>query len=143
MPRPYYSTIFEQSGSRIWSAVRDFGHYSWAGVVSETHIEDGKAGDAVGCVRNVRTNDRIIRQRLLAHSDLERSYTYSLCEPIPFPLRDYVATLRITPVTDGDRALIEWWASFDCTDDKPDYWTAHFTRSFHQWLEALRRYLTT
>jgi hypothetical protein len=141
MPKSYYSTIFEQSSDRVWSAIRDFGSYGWAGVVSNTHIEDGKAGDAVGCIRNVRTNDRILRQQLLAHSDRDRFYTYALREPIPFPLRDYVATLRITPVTDGARAFVEWWATFDCADNEHEHWTAHFTGSFHQWLEALRRHL--
>lgn len=141
MPRPYYSTIFEQSADRIWSAIRDFGNYGWAGVVSEAYIEDGRSGDAVGCIRNIRVNDTIIRQRLLAHSDRERFYTYALCEPLPFPLRDYVATLRITPVTDGARAFAEWWATFDCADDEHDRWIAHFNGSFRQWLEALRCHL--
>ena len=30
------------------------------------------------------------------------------------PLTDYVATLRLTPVTDGDRTFVEWTAEFDC-----------------------------
>jgi hypothetical protein len=141
MPRPYYSTIFEQSAERVWATIRDFGLYRWAGVVSETYIEEGKSGDAVGCIRTVHTTDRVIRQKLLAHSDRDRSYTYALCEPIPFPLRDYVATLRVTPVTDRDGSFVEWWASFNCVDNEHDHWTSHFTSSFGQWLEALRCYL--
>ena len=30
------------------------------------------------------------------------------------PLEDYVATLRLTPVTEGDRCFIEWTAEFSC-----------------------------
>jgi len=142
MPGPYYSTIFEQNSDHIWSAIRDFGNYGWAGVVSETHIEENKSGDAVGCIRNVRVGDRVIRQKLLAHSDRNRCYTYALCEPLPFPLRDYEATLRITPVTDGNRAFVEWWATFDCADNEREQWTGHFISSFGTWLEALRSYVS-
>jgi hypothetical protein len=41
--------------------------------------------------------------------------TYSILES-PMPLTDYVATLRLTPVTDGDRAFIEWSAEFECAE---------------------------
>jgi Polyketide cyclase / dehydrase and lipid transport len=143
MPRPCYSTIFEQSAGRVWSVIRDFSSYGWAGAVSECHIEDGKSGDAVGCIRNVRTRDRTIRQKLLAHSDQDRFYTYALCEPVPFPLRDYVATIRVTPVTDGARSFVEWRATFDCADNEREHWTGHFTSSFSRWLEALRCALVT
>jgi hypothetical protein len=29
-------------------------------------------------------------------------------------VRNYVATLRLMPVTDGDRTFAEWTAEFDC-----------------------------
>ena len=141
MPAPRYSTVFSRSSDQVWSFIRDFGHYKWAGVVNECHIEDGKSGDAVGCIRHVELGDRSIRQRLLAHSDIERFYTYTFCEPIPFPWRDFVATLRVIPITDGDRALVEWSARFDCADDAHDRWHDHLTRSFGKWLESLRTHL--
>src|SRR3954447_15152980 len=131
MPRPCYSTIIQHPADRVWSAIRDFGNYQWAGVVAATIIEDGKSGDAVGCVRRFATGDRVMRQRLLAHSDHERCYTYTLCDPSPLPLRDYVATLRVIPVTDGDLALVQWSAIFDC--DEEAKWHAHFMGSFKVW----------
>ena len=33
-------------------------------------------------------------------------------------LTNYVATLRLTPITDQDRTFIEWSADFDCAPDK-------------------------
>jgi hypothetical protein len=142
MAKAYFSTVFESSADEVWSAIRDFGSYHWAGVVSDVHMEDGKAGDAVGGVRNVRTADRLIRQRLLAHSDLDRFYTYELCEPVPFPVNDYVATLRVTPIVDGARSFVEWWATFDCAADERDRWTNYFTNDgFANWLQSLRVHL--
>ena len=31
---------------------------------------------------------------------------------------NYVATLRLTPVTDGDKTFIEWTAEFDCEQER-------------------------
>jgi hypothetical protein len=141
MPSPCYSTIFEQPADRVWSIIRDFGHYSWAGVPSGTVIEDGRSGDSVGCIRVVRLRDRTIRQQLLAHSDLDRFYTYTLCHPPHLPFRNFVATLRVTPVTDGDHAFVEWSAVFDCADDEHEKWHDHLKASFRMWLESLRDHL--
>ena len=34
------------------------------------------------------------------------------------PLTNYVASLRLTPVTDQDRTFIEWSADFDCAPER-------------------------
>jgi hypothetical protein len=31
---------------------------------------------------------------------------------------NYVATLKLTPVTDGNRTFAEWWAEFDCAPER-------------------------
>jgi hypothetical protein len=59
------------------------------------------------------------------------------------PLRDYVATIRVTPVSDGDRAFVEWSAIFDCADEERAKWHADFMASFRGWLEARRDRLAT
>ena len=57
-------------------------------------------------------------------------------------MQDYRATLRVTPVTDGDRAFVEWWATFECADAERDHWAGHFERNgFAVWLAALRDHL--
>src|SRR5215471_6153007 len=109
MARAYYSVVLDHPADEVWRVVRPFDHYAWAGVEGETRIEAGKAGDQVGAVRRVTTGAGVIRQILLAHSDFERSYTYALCDPPPFPVRNYVATIRVAPVVDGDKAFVEWW----------------------------------
>lgn len=142
MATAYFSTVLEHSAADVWALIRDFGNYAWAGVAGKTIIEDGRAGDAVGAVRSVRTGERHIRQRLLAHSDLERSYTYEFAGAIPFPVRNYRATLRITPVVDGSKAFVEWSATFDCEPTELDRWSGYFEKDgFATWLGALRRHL--
>jgi hypothetical protein len=142
MARSYYSTVLDHRADEVWAVIRPFDHYAWAGVPSETVIEEGKHGDQVSAVRRVAAGDKIIRQALLAHSDVERSYTYSLLDPPPFPVRDYVATIRVTPVVETDTAFVEWWATFDCAAEERERWVRHFEREgFAKWLGALRAFM--
>jgi hypothetical protein len=142
MATAYYSTVFEHSADEVWSVIRAFDHYAWAGTGIDAEMEDGRPGDAVGGVRRVETGNGTIRQRLVAHSDVERCYTYEFCPPSPFPVRDYRATLRVTPVTDRDGAFVEWRATFDCAPDERDRWVTQFERDgFANWLGSLRRHL--
>ena len=142
MAKSYYSTVFALPAGEIWAVLRDFGNYTvWVDGVDESHIEGGKSGEAVGAIRNIRMGETLVRQRLLAHSDAERSYSYEFCEPFRYPVRNFAATIRVTPVVDGDRAFVEWWVTFDCAAKEHNHWTAFFARSFAGWLESLRRHL--
>ena len=144
MARSYYSIVLDHPADEVWAVIRRFDHYAWAGVPTRTVIEEGKAGDQVGAIRRVDLGDRVIRQRLLAHSDLDRSYTYALCDPPPFPVRDYRATIRIVPVIESGQAFVEWWASFDCAADERERWIRHFRdEGFARWLAALSRFMAT
>jgi polyketide cyclase/dehydrase/lipid transport protein len=142
MARSYYSIVVDHPADAVWAVVRPFDHYAWAGVAGETIIEDGKAGDQVGAVRRFSNGETTLRQKLLAHSDIDRSYTYGFAGEAPFPLRNYVATIRVAPVRETDQSFVEWWATFDCAADEQDRWTSHFEQQgFAKWLEALRRFM--
>lgn len=143
MTRAYYSTVFEQPAAQVWKIVRDFNNYPvWVGGAGESRIEDGKTGDTVGAVRSVLYQERHIRQRLLALSDSERAQTYEFCGVATLPVTDFQATLRVTPIVDGDRAFVEWWATFDCDAACRDELTGTLRVWFGKWLESLRTTLT-
>jgi Polyketide cyclase / dehydrase and lipid transport len=139
MTRAYYSTVFEQPAPQVWKIVRDFNNYPvWVDGAGESRIEDGKTGDAVGAVRSVLYQERHIRQRLLALSDVERAQTYEFCGVASLPVTDFRATLRIRPVVDGDRAFVEWWATFDCEPGRSEEFSRTLRGWFSTWLESLR-----
>jgi hypothetical protein len=139
MAKAYYSTVFERPAPEVWKIVRDFNNYPvWVGGAGESRIEDGKSGDSVGAIRSVRFQERHIRQRLLAQSDIERSQSYEFCGAPSLPVTDFRATLRITPIVDGDRAFVEWWATFDCDPGRRDELTGTLRGWFGKWLESLR-----
>ena len=84
-----------------------------AGEVADQMV-DRVGADRVGCIRHFHTRDGgMIREKLLALSDYEYSCTYEILES-PMGVSNYVATLKLTPVTDGTRCFAEWSAEFDC-----------------------------
>ena len=142
MAKSYYSMIFEHSADDVWEVIRDFNNYPvWVDGAGESEIESGRSGDSVGSVRNVLYDGRRIRQKLLAMSDVERSQTYEFAGEASVPVQDYRATLRVSPVVDGNRAFVEWWATFDCEPERRTERAMFFRDAFGRWLESLRRAL--
>jgi hypothetical protein len=138
MPKVYYSTVIDQTADRVWSIIRDFNSYPvWVEGIAESHIEAGKSGDSVGAIRNFSNGDARIRQRLLAHSDLERFYTFESCEPLG-GITWYQGTGRVTPIVDGNRAFVEWSTIFECSEKERENCLKFFTEATPQWLESLR-----
>lgn len=119
MPEVYTSSVIGAPADQVWSAIRDFnGLPDWHPAIAESRIEGGAPADQVGCVRAFRLKDGgFIRERLLAMSDYDLSFTYSILES-PMGLENYVATLKLTPITDGAKTFAEWSAEFDCPPER-------------------------
>jgi NADPH:quinone reductase len=108
------STIIDAPVDEAWRVLRDFnGHDRWHPAVADSEIEGGGASDMIGAVRHFRLAEGgELREQLLSLSDKDRSFTYCILEA-PFPLMNYVATVRLKPVTDGNRTFWEWRSTFD------------------------------
>jgi hypothetical protein len=149
--RAYYSSVLDQPANRVWNLVRDFNNYPrYIEGVTESHIENGRRGDEVGAVRRFQYGGTWIRQRLTAHSDANRAFSYAGLEPFAFPAGDaasrpssidYQGTLRLTPVVDGNRTFIEWSVDFDGRPDEATPWTELLTTLITGWVDSLRRTL--
>lgn len=114
MIRVYTSSVIDAPADAVWARIRDFnGLPDWTPFVAESRIEGGMPADRVGCVRNFRLKDGgTIREQLLALSDYEFQCSYSILES-PMGVDNYIATLKLIPITDGNRSFAEWWAEFD------------------------------
>jgi hypothetical protein len=121
MAKVYSSAIIPAPVAAVWGVVRDFNALpAWTPFVAESRIEQNRAPDQIGCVRNFRLKDGgRIRERLLALSDYDMSCTYAILES-PMGVENYVATLRLIPVTDGDATFAEWSAEFDAAVERED-----------------------
>jgi hypothetical protein len=140
MAKVYASTVIPAPASEVWAVVRDFnGLPDWTKFVVESRIEHHKAADQIGCIRNFRLKDGgRIRERLLALSDYEMSCTYSILES-PMGVENYVATLRLIPVTETDHAFAEWSAEFDAAPEREEALAADIgTNVFAAALAALK-----
>jgi Polyketide cyclase / dehydrase and lipid transport len=114
MIKVYTSTVVNASADAVWAVVRDFnGLPKWTPFVADSRIEGGLPADKVGCIRNFRLKDGgVIREQLLTLSDYDFQCTYSILES-PMGVENYVATLKLTPITDGNTTFVEWSAEFD------------------------------
>ena len=108
------STILAAPVERVWAVLRDFnGHDRWHPAIRTSAIERGLPADRIGCVRRFRLEDGSeLREQLLTLSDVEQAFSYCLLDT-PIPLFNYVAHVRLAPVTDGDRTFWEWEGRFD------------------------------
>src|SRR5262245_31138682 len=107
------STVIDAPVDAVWRVLRDFnGHDRWHPAIATSAIEGGQPVDMVGAVRRFRMAEGgELREQLLTLSDEKRTLTYCLLEA-PLPLMGYVATIRLKPVTDGDRTFWEWRSEF-------------------------------
>ncbi|MEI5680738.1 SRPBCC family protein [Mesorhizobium sp. CCNWLW179-1] len=119
MPKIYVSSMINAPAAEVWKLVRNFnGLPTWAPFVSESRIEQNAQPDQIGCIRNFRLKDGgQIREKLLALSDYDLSCSYAILES-PMAVENYVATLSLTPITDGNATFAEWQAEFDCAPER-------------------------
>ena len=119
MAKVYRSTVLNAPADRVWRDLRDFnGLANWHPLVAVSRIEKDYPADKVGCVRNLQLKDGVrIREKLLSLSDYDYACTSAIIDS-SMDLREYIATLRLFPVTEGNRCFIEWSAEFDCPSEK-------------------------
>ena len=142
MARVFVSTVIGASAERVWERIRDFnGLPKWHPRIRDSRIEDALPSDKVSCIRNFNLqNGDNIREQLLGMSDYDMFTTYAILES-PMPLTDYVATLRLTPITDGERTFAEWSAEFSCApEDESDLVAGISGNVFQGGFEALKRH---
>ena len=143
MPHVVKSTILDAPTPRVWEALRDFnGHDRWHPAVAASQIERGQASDKIGCVRRFKLKDGSeLREQLLALSDAEQTFSYCLLDT-PIPMFNYVAHVRLLPVTDGDRTFWRWESRFTTRPADAERITRMVAEDIYQGgFDAIRRHL--
>jgi hypothetical protein len=122
MIKVYRSAIIYAPADKVWNLVRNFNDLpKWHPAIASSEIEQNRPPDSIGCVRRFRlsSDGAMLRERLLALADDTRSFTYSILES-PMPVDNYIAEMRFTRITMGDKTFAEWSAEFDVTSGPPE-----------------------
>jgi NADPH2:quinone reductase len=114
MIRVRRSAVIDAPIDRVWAVLRDFNsHSAWHPAVGDSRIERNEPADQVGCVRNFFLKDgNHIREQLLALSDKDYISTYCILDAT-LPMKNYVATVQLKRVTDGERTFWHWESTFN------------------------------
>lgn len=142
MIRVYVSSVIDVSADTVWARIRDFNALPlWHPAIADSRIENQEPSDRVGCIRHFHTREGgMIRERLLALSDYDYSCTYEILES-PMGVSNYVATVKLTPITDGGRTFAEWSAEFDCAQGRESELTEQIGGGvFQAGFDALKRH---
>lgn len=125
------------AADRVWQLIGGFNALpDWLPYIPHSELSEG------GRVRTLANPaGEAIVERLETFNDKERYYSYSILKA-PFPARDYLATLRVTP--QGDSAsLVEWSGSFTPVGVSEQEITQLFHGIYTDGLQALKERRTS
>ncbi|UCD79352.1 MAG: SRPBCC family protein [Desulfobacterales bacterium] len=116
MVKVFVSSVIPAPAEKVWAVVRDFNDMpNWHPLISRSTIEGGRPSDSIGCIRLLTLTDGIqVREQLLSLSDFDYSFSYAIIES-GLDVKNYIAGLKLTPITDGNHTFAEWTAEFETT----------------------------
>lgn len=136
-PRVSVSQVVPAAADDVWDAVREFDSIdAWHPVIENCSIEDGRGATEVGGVRNFEAGDRTVRERLVAFSDEDRFYQYTMAGS-GGNKEGYLSEFSLEPITESEETLVTWFAHFDLTEGDMDEETEHLQKVFGGGIEGI------
>ncbi|HEV3036917.1 MAG TPA: SRPBCC family protein [Candidatus Angelobacter sp.] len=142
MAKIYISSVIKAPIEIVWEYIRDFnGLPKWFPGVTDSRLEADKLSGQVGCIRNFGLEGGArMREQLLAFSDHAHSCTYRMLEG-PLPVQNYVGTVRLLPVTEGDLTFAEYQVDFECAREQENELTSSLSKIYRGAFEHLVQHL--
>jgi hypothetical protein len=92
----------------LWKLVAAFGDTSWMPAGAQVTV----VGSGPGMERRIAAGEgKQIRERLESLDEKGRTLVYTIPEGVPFPVKDYRATMRVR--AEGAKSELDWSASFE------------------------------
>jgi hypothetical protein len=92
----------------LWKLVAAFGDTSWMPAGAQITLH----GSGPGMERRIAAGEgKVIRERLESVDEKSRTLVYTIPEGVPFPVKDYRATMRVRG--DGAKSELDWSVSFE------------------------------
>ncbi|MEJ7928614.1 SRPBCC family protein [Ramlibacter sp. AN1015] len=138
MTRVYVSAVMDATLQEAWAFLRDFGALgNYHPYFQNSTIEEGRPADQVGCVRRFEVREGgYLREQLLALSDDEHLCRYRILH-IDANWKNYVAEMRLFPVTEGNRCFGQWWAEFEVPKEEEAEAIARVEGTFRTFFECV------
>ncbi len=108
MAEVHLTRDFDKSPDEVWDLIGDFhGIHKFNPTLPQTESIDG------GTARKIVMGPNTIVERLVEQG--ERSYTYSMDDDGPLPVKNYRSTLSVTDAG-GGKSTVDWNGTFDPAD---------------------------
>jgi hypothetical protein len=92
----------------LWKLVAAFGDTSWMPAGAQVTVH----GSGPGMERRIAAGEgKVIRERLEFADAASRTLVYTIPQNVPFPVKDYRATMRVRP--HGTGSELDWSATFE------------------------------
>ncbi|CAG2153044.1 SRPBCC family protein [Cupriavidus plantarum] len=116
----------------VWNLIGGFDSLpDWLPYIPESELSEG------GRVRHLANpNGEAIVERLMAFDERQRSYSYAILKA-PFPVTNYLSTLRVVAVDGGRKSRVEWSGEFTPNGVSDQEATAIFQKIYEDGLKAL------
>ena len=136
MAKAHASIDLRNDAEQVWRLIGGFDALpDWLPFIPQSVLSEG------GRVRTLQSVEGgTIVERLLAFSEAGRSYTYTIIQG-PAPVRDYQATLRVLPLSDGQGSRVEWFGSFVPVGISDEEASTLFRTIYEDGLAALKQSL--
>lgn len=109
----FASSVIDAPVERVWQFFDDFnGLQAFHPAIVASRLEPGAGAQTVGALRYLTLQrDAFVRERLLKFEPADFELEYSIVET-SLPMRNYIAGVKLIPVTDTGRTFALWWADF-------------------------------
>lgn len=140
MAKVFVSSVLNAPVDEVWKVIGEFDAVpEWHPDIQECSIENFVSCDTVGAMRNLTMPDGAkIREKLITLSYDDYMYKYAIIEG-PLPVKNYNGTLRLRPITDGNRTYVEWSSEFDVGPQDEAEFVGMISGVFISGLESLKR----
>jgi len=136
-PRVRVSQVIPAPVEDVWDGARAFDSIDeWHPVIENCTIEDDGGSTEVGSVRNFDAGGRTVREELVAFSEQDRFYQYTMAGE-GGNKADYLGEFRLEPITETGETLGIWFAHFDLVEGSMDEEVEHLENVFGGGLNGL------
>jgi hypothetical protein len=109
------STVIDAPLDEVWRWLDDFANWHlWIPRILSTTMDEGLDQAPVGSTRILgREGGSTIREQLRMKDADRHTLSYVFDGPYPYPVRRYVGTVRVEPVTTSGATFVHWSGDYD------------------------------